>query len=186
MGRFKMRTWYQQFLNPSDQTNKKATIWKMIPKYDIPKSEQEKLAEEEAKRKAAEAAAKVAAEKAKAEGKTITPVDKPDTPPETKECNVTSGTKVSWNCEVVPEGKWLDTKLFTIGQLEIKASTAIIGTGTLLGVIAIAVAICSYIAYKKRQAIASEFRRASTFIRKSLSGRQEEAAEDPNEKIDVN
>lgn len=117
MGRFKMRSWYQQFLNPSDKTNKKATIWKELPVAPIPKSEKEKLEEEEAKRKAAEKAAREAAEKAKAEGKNVTEtnVTVPVGPPETKECNATAGTKVSWDCSVVPEGPWYDNELFTIG-----------------------------------------------------------------------
>jgi len=74
----------------------------------------------------------------------------------------TTETKTNWEGEVVPDGPWYDKELFSLGGVDVTAGDAAIGTGVLIAIILIVVAICMFISWRKRKEIAAGVRRMSS------------------------
>ena len=63
---------------------------------------------------------------------------------------------------------WIDETLFSVGDFDVTAKHAIISSGAILVIALVIFAICSYIAYRKREVIAVEARRLSVAARSSF------------------
>ena len=70
--------------------------------------------------------------------------------------------KINWDGHVVPEGPWYDKTIMTIDGTPIKTKEVLIGTGGIIAIVLITMAILSYISYRKRKAIAIVAKRLST------------------------
>jgi hypothetical protein len=102
---------------------------------------------------------------------------------------INTPTETNWEGEEVVKQKWYDKTLFQLfdGKLKVTSGMAI---GAVVGIIVVALlvtAIMSYIAYVKRDKIATEMRRVSSYarrtsqkIRGTLSGKPAETNNDPN------
>lgn len=91
-------------------------------------------------------------------------------------------TETNWDKEIVVKRAWYDKTLFTLagGKLRVTSGMAV---GAVIAIIVVALlvsAVMSYVAYKKREVIATEMRKVSTKIRASLKGKQPDAPADPN------
>lgn len=74
-----------------------------------------------------------------------------------------SDTKTNWEGEVIPPGPWIDKELFCVGETCVTAGDAVIGTGVLIVIILVVVAICAFISWRKRKEIAAGARRLSSY-----------------------
>jgi hypothetical protein len=72
---------------------------------------------------------------------------------------------LNWDDEVVVPGKWYDKKLFNIGDFEVSAFMAAVGTGGLIAIIIVSILICCACSYWKRKEIAEGGRRLSGSMR---------------------
>lgn len=97
---------------------------------------------------------------------------------------------MNWEGEVIPDGPWVDKELFCVGDNCVTAGDAVIGTGVLIVIILIVVAICAFISWRKRKEIAAGARRLSSYavrasqkLRASMAGKRPEETGDPNEKV---
>ena len=83
---------------------------------------------------------------------------------------------VNWDGEVISKVEpWYDEKLFSIGDFDFTLGGAAISSGAIVGIALAVFAVCSYISWKKRKALAegavavrASFRRGSAKLRASL------------------
>ena len=84
--------------------------------------------------------------------------------------NFNKTDKVNWEGEEVPDGPWIDEKLFMVGGMQITNRHVVIGSSTILIIIIVAVVICSVVSFYKRKEIETGARRLSAVVRRSISG----------------
>ena len=83
------------------------------------------------------------------------------------DCKQDPNVKVNWDGDCISSTKpWLDEKLFSVSDFDFTLEDAAIGTAALIGIASLAGAISSYIAWRRRKAIAAGARRASAGIRR--------------------
>lgn len=87
-------------------------------------------------------------------------------PPGPRDATESGKTVTNWDNEVVPEGKWYNRKVFSIGDFEVTFFGLAVGAGGLAAIIIIIVVICLCISWRKRAAIAEGARRASSAVRR--------------------
>lgn len=73
---------------------------------------------------------------------------------------------INWDGDEVGEGKWIDTKLFKIGKYQITYKVVAAGTALTVILILIAIAICAFISYRKREKILIQSRKSFKAIRR--------------------
>jgi hypothetical protein len=93
------------------------------------------------------------------------PITDPNDP--NYDCTKDPNVKVNWDKECINKNKpWYDKTLFKVSDFDFTIGDAVLATSTIIIVACIAFAISSYIAWKKRKAIAAGARRMSASIRR--------------------
>ena len=77
--------------------------------------------------------------------------------------------RTTWDGETIEAGAWYDEELFKVGDLKVTPKEAIGLSGGVIAAIAIGSAVCLYISWRKREAIAEGARRLSTVISRSAT-----------------
>lgn len=78
-----------------------------------------------------------------------------------------NGTRVNWDNEVVPNEPWINRELFKLGDYSVTGKDVVVGSSTTLIIVLVSVAICLFVAYRKRKRIVIEAKRASFALRKA-------------------
>lgn len=130
-----------------------------------------------------------------AEDYTPPPVEQPSDPPTEEELEVVeeevavqeeikTEEKISWTGETYKEGPWMQQVAFTIGDREVTVQEVFVGVSTLTVIIIVAVAVvCLILTYWQRDNIAEGARRASTVVRRTISGKQDEGPAGPDRPV---
>lgn len=124
--------------------------------------------------------------------KTLTTEELCDSKRPDYDCKKCPTVKVNWDGDCVTTMKpWYDDKLFTISDFDFTIGDAILSTVILIVLGAIGFAISSYIAWRKRKAIAAgarrmsaSIKRASMRLRDSVIGKTNKVAQGDEESSD--
>lgn len=77
-------------------------------------------------------------------------------------------SRTNWDGQLVEAGPWLESEVFTIGDIKVTNKHLIYSSGGFVALILIVVAICAIVSFYKRREIVEVARRASDHIRFSI------------------
>ena len=66
---------------------------------------------------------------------------------------IDTSRKVSWDGTVIKQGKWIDTKLFKLGNYNVTYKEVAIGSGVVAFIVILCIMACCYVSYKKRETL---------------------------------